>query len=95
MGQQLGGYRLLDTYLRGRKAVDYTVVKATLPIGWADWIILHKQAGMATAQPEQPVYVLVDEKDGVVPGVSFPCSTALGTPLQPHWATYLWHGRRR
>ncbi len=91
VGGSSSGYRLLDTYLRGRKAVDYTVVKATLPIGWADWIILHKQAGMATAQPEQPVYVLVDEKDGVVPRRFFPLlNCTLGTPLQPHWATYLW-----
>ena len=35
---------------------------------------------MATAQPEQPVYVLVDEKDGVVPGVSSPAQLHIGHP---------------
>ena len=95
IGGSSSSYRLFNVTLRGRKAVDFTIIKATLPIGWADWIILHKQAGSATAQPEQPVYVLdgdnSDDDTAIVPARFFPLlNRTVGTPLQPHWATYLW-----
>jgi hypothetical protein len=95
IGGSSSSYRLFNVALRGRKAVDFTVIKATLPIGWADWVILHKQAGSATAQPEQPVYVLdgdnSDDDTAIVPARFFPLlNRTVGTPLQPHWATYLW-----
>jgi hypothetical protein len=39
---------------------EHVKIQATLPCGWADHILIHKQASLRELNPEQPFYLLDD-----------------------------------
>lgn len=81
-------------------------LQATLPCGWVDHILIHKQASLQEMNPERPFYLLDDGGYGDgrqdVGGAHIPplfyamLNKALALPLLPEWAEYLWsNGRAR
>ena len=86
----------------GRKRIrldgmkEHVKIQATLPCGWADHILIHKQASLKEMNPEQPFYLL-DDGTRPIPSVFYPMlNKCLALPLLPEWAGYLWeNGRER
>lgn len=80
--------------LNGMKA--HVRLQATLPCGWANHILIHKQASLKEMNPEQPFYLL-DDGTQPIPPLFYPMlNKCLALPLLPEWAAYLWeNGRRR
>ncbi|MAU00680.1 MAG: hypothetical protein CL608_26345 [Anaerolineaceae bacterium] len=84
----------------GRKRVqldgmkEHVKIQATLPCGWADHILIHKQASLKEMNPEQPFYLL-DDGTGPIPPLFYPMlNKCLALPLLPEWAGYLWENGR-
>jgi hypothetical protein len=95
-------------HLDGMK--EHVKLQATLPCGWANHILIHKQASLKEMNPEQPFYLLDDgtqpalsgptelgKSKGPIPPLFYPMlNKALALPLLPEWAGYLWeNGRER
>lgn len=86
----------------GRKRVrldgmkEHVKIQATLPCGWANHILIHKQASLKEMNPEQPFYLLDDGMLPIPPLFYSMLNKALALPLLPEWAGYLWkNGRER
>ena len=84
----------------GRKRIrldgmkEHVKIQATLPCGWADHILIHKQASLKEMNPEQPFYLL-DDGTRPIPSVFYPMlNKCLALPLLPEWAGYLWENGR-
>lgn len=80
--------------LEGMKA--HVKIQATLPCGWANHILIHKQASLREMNPEQPFYLLDDGTQPIPPLFYSMLNKCLALPLLPEWAGYLWeNGRER
>jgi hypothetical protein len=84
----------------GRKQIrldgmkEHVKLQATLPCGWTDYILIHKQASLREMNPEQPFYLLDDGTRPIPPLFYAMLNKALALPLVPDWSGYLWeHGR--
>jgi hypothetical protein len=71
-------------------------IQKTLPCGWVDWILLHKQASLKEMNPDHPFYLL-DDGTQPLPPLFYPMlNRCLAVPVLPDWSTYLWVcGRER
>jgi hypothetical protein len=69
-------------------------IQTTLPCGWTDHILLHKQASLKEMNPEQPFYLLDDGTQPIPPLFYAMLNKALALPLLPDWAAYLWANGR-
>ena len=86
----------------GRKRVqldgmkEHVKIQATLPCGWANHILIHKQASLKEMNPEQPFYLL-DDGTQPIPPLFYPMlNKCLALPLLESWVAYLWaNGRER
>jgi len=80
--------------LDGMKA--HVKIQASLPCGWADQILIHKQASLREMNPEQPFYLL-DDGTRPIPQMFYAMlNKALALPLLESWSGYLWdNGRER
>lgn len=86
----------------GRKRIrldgmkEHVKIQATLPCGWADHILIHKQAGLREMNPEQPFYLL-DDGLRPIPPLFYPMlNKCLALPLLLDSSGYLWeNGRER
>ena len=66
----------------------------TLPCGWANHILLHKQASLKAMNPEQPFYLL-DDGTQLIPPLFYPMlNKCLALPLLTNWSEYLWTNGR-
>jgi hypothetical protein len=73
---------------------EHVKIQATLPCGWADHILIHKQASLKEMNPEQPFYLL-DDGTQPIPPLFYPMlDKCLALPLLPEWAGYLWENGR-
>lgn len=80
--------------LEGMK--DHVKIQATLPCGWSDHILIHKQASLKEMNPEQPFYLLDDGTLSIPPLLYPMLNKCLALPLLESWMGYLWkHGRQR
>ena len=79
-------------HLEGIKA--HVKIQTTLPCGWADQILIHKQASLKEMNPEQPFYLLDDGTQPIPPLFYAMLNKALALPLLPNWAEYLWANGR-
>lgn len=78
--------------LNGMKAHIKTQV--TLPCGWLDHILIHKQASLKEMNPELPFYLL-DDGSQPIPPLFYPMlNKCLALPLLPQWTEYLWDNGR-
>ncbi len=84
----------------GRKRIrldgmkEHVKIQATLPCGWANHILIHKQASLKEMNPEQPFYLL-DDGTQPIPPLFYPMlNKCLALPLLPAWAEYLWENGR-
>ncbi|GIK53465.1 MAG: hypothetical protein BroJett014_24380 [Planctomycetota bacterium] len=84
----------------GRKRIrldgmkEHVKIQATLPCGWANHILIHKQASLKEMNPEQPFYLL-DDGAQPIPPLFYPMlNKCLALPLLPEWAGYLWENGR-
>ncbi|MEI2698751.1 MAG: RHS repeat-associated core domain-containing protein [Microthrixaceae bacterium] len=92
-----GKYHYVDGHtiiLDGMKR--HVRLQKTLPCGWVDWILLHKQASLKEMNPDQPFYLL-DDGTQPIPPMFYPMlNRCLAVPVLPEWSTYLWVcGRER
>jgi hypothetical protein len=78
--------------LEGMKA--HVKIQTTLPCGWTDHILLHKQASLKEMNPEQPFYLLDDGTQPIPPLFYAMLNKALALPLLLDWAAYLWANGR-
>ncbi len=84
----------------GRKRIrldgmkEHVKIQATLPCGWANHILIHKQASLKEMNPEQPFYLLDDGKQPIPPLFYPMLNKCLALPLLPEWAGYLWENGR-
>jgi hypothetical protein len=86
----------------GRKRVQlegmksHIKIQSTLPCGWANHILIHKQASLREMNPEQPFYLL-DDGTRPIPPLFYPMlNKCLALPLLESWSEYLWeNGRER
>ncbi len=87
----IGGQRV---YLDGMK--EHVMVKSSLPCGWVDHILIHKQASIREMNPEEPFFLL-DDGNQAIPPLFYPMlNKCLAVPVLEEWAGYLWeNGRSR
>jgi hypothetical protein len=87
----IGGQRV---YLDGMK--EHVLVKSSLPCGWVDHILIHKQASIREMNPEEPFFLL-DDGNQAIPPLFYPMlNKCLAVPVLDEWAGYLWeNGRSR
>ncbi|MCA9922859.1 MAG: hypothetical protein KC421_10825 [Anaerolineales bacterium] len=87
----IGGQRV---YLDGMK--EHVLVKSSLPCGWVDHILIHKQASIREMNPEEPFFLL-DDGNQAIPPLFYPMlNKCLAVPVLEDWAGYLWeNGRSR
>ena len=80
-------------HMEGMKA--HVKLQATLPCGWVNHILIHKQASLKEMNPEQPFYLL-DDGQQPIPPLFYPMlNKCLALPLLPEWAGYLWENGRQ
>ncbi len=97
-----GGHRGGKVHWLGRKRIcldgmkEHVKIQATLPCGWANHILIHKQASLKEMNPEEPFYLL-DDGTQPIPPLFYPMlNKCLALPLLASWAGYLWeNGRTR
>jgi len=81
-------------YLEGMKA--HVLVRTSLPCGWVDYILIHKQASIREMNPEEPFFLLDDGRHAIPPLFYPMLNKCLAVPLLEEWAAYLWeNGRER
>jgi hypothetical protein len=87
----IGGQRV---YLDGMK--EHVLVRASLPCGWVDHILIHKQASIREMNPEEPFFLLDDGRHPIPPLFYPMLNKCLAVPVLEDWAGYLWeNGRTR
>jgi len=87
----IGGQRI---YLEGMKA--HVMVRSSLPCGWADHILIHKQASIREMNPEEAFFLLDDGRQPIPPLFYPMLNKCLAVPVLEEWAGYLWeNGRER
>ncbi|HFQ93778.1 MAG TPA: hypothetical protein ENK32_07195, partial [Anaerolineae bacterium] len=87
----IGGQRV---YLDGMK--EHVLVRASLPCGWVDYILIHKQASIREMNPEAPFFLLDDGRQPIPPLFYPMLNNCLAVPVLAEWAGYLWeNGRAR
>ena len=86
----------------GRKRIqldgmkNHVKLQSTLPCGWANHILIHKQASLKEMNPEQPFYLLDDGIRPIPPLFYAMLNKCLALPLLESWVAYLWaNGRER
>jgi hypothetical protein len=68
----------------------HTLVQASLPCGWSDTILIHKQASLQAMSPEEPFYLL-DGGERQIPSLFYPMlNKCLPIPLLEAGSAYLW-----
>lgn len=81
-------------YLDGMK--EHVMVKSSLPCGWVDHILIHKQASIREMNPEEPFFLLDDGRQSIPPLFYPMLNKCLAVPILEDWAGYLWeNGRSR
>jgi hypothetical protein len=85
----IGGQRIA---LNGMK--NHIRLDAGLPCGWRHLVLIHRQASLQTANPEEPFYLLDDGRQPIPPLFYPLLNRALALPLLPDWADYLWREGR-
>ena len=84
----------------GRKRIcldgmkNHIKLQSSLPCGWANHILIHKQASLKQMNPEEPFYLLDDGRQPVPPLFYPMLNKCLALPLLPEWAEYLWANGR-
>jgi hypothetical protein len=69
---------------------NHRLVQASLPCGWSDYILIHKQASLQAMNPEEPFYLL-DDGGQQLPSLFYPMlNRCLAIPLLEVWSAYLW-----
>jgi hypothetical protein len=87
----IGGQRV---YLDGMK--EHVMVRASLPCGWGDHILIHKQASIREMNPEEPFFLLDDGRHPIPPLFYPMINKCLAVPVLEEWVGYLWeNGRAR
>ncbi|MEJ2751045.1 MAG: hypothetical protein P8183_24540, partial [Anaerolineae bacterium] len=87
----IGGQRI---GLDGMK--EHVMVRSSLPCGWVDHILIHKQASIREMNPEAPFYLLDDGRESTPPLFYPMLNNCLAVPVLEEWAGYLWeNGRAR
>jgi hypothetical protein len=86
----------------GRKRIQldgmksHLKIQSTLPCGWTNHILIHKQASLKEMNPEEPFYLLDDGTQLIPPLFYAMLNKCLALPLLESWAEYLWaNGRKR
>ena len=86
----------------GRKRIQldgmksHVKIQSTLPCGWTNHILIHKQASLKEMNPEQPFYLLDGGTQPIPPLFYAMLNKCLALPLLESWAEYLWaNGRER
>jgi hypothetical protein len=75
---------------------EHVKIQTTLPCGWADQILIHKQASLREMNPEEPFYLLDDGLQQIPPLFYAMLNKALALPLLESWSEHLWeNGRER
>jgi hypothetical protein len=75
---------------------SHVKIQSTLPCGWTNHIVIHKQASLKEMNPEQPFYLLDDGTQLVSPLFYPMLNKCLALPLLENWSEYLWKsGRER
>ncbi|MCB0581865.1 MAG: hypothetical protein KDD10_21475 [Phaeodactylibacter sp.] len=70
---------------------DHITLRQTLPCGWLELWLIHKQASAQLLNPERPFYFLHDATNQPVAHTFFILlNKALQTPMLPDWTEYLW-----
>lgn len=73
---------------------DHLLLQTNLPCGWANWMLLHQQASLQEAQPNQWFYLL-DEGQASIPNLFYPLlNKSLALPLLKEWIEVLWEDGR-
>jgi hypothetical protein len=80
-------------YLEGMK--KHVQIQTKLPCGWLHTALIHRQASLQEANPEEPFYLL--DNGGVpIPPLFYPMlNRCLAVPLLPAWSDYLWERGRQ
>ncbi len=75
---------------------NHIKLQSSLSCGWANHILIHKQASLKEMNPEEPFYLL-DNGGQPVPFLFYAMlNKCLALPLLPNWSGYLWaNGRER
>ena len=70
------------------------MVRTSLPCGWVDHILIHKQASIREMNPEEPFFLL-DDGQQAIPSLFYPMlNNCLAVPVLEDWAGYLWENGR-
>jgi hypothetical protein len=87
----IGGQRI---DLDGMK--EHVMVRSSLPCGWVDHILIHKQASIREMNPEEPFFLLDDGRESISPLFYPMLNKCLAMPVLEEWAVHLWeNGRAR
>jgi hypothetical protein len=85
----VGAQRL---YLDGMK--NHIRLDGRLPCGWHQLALIHRQASLQEANPDEPFYLLDDGRQAIPPLFYPLLNRCLALPLLPAWADYLWQQGR-
>jgi hypothetical protein len=70
---------------------NHALVQASLPCGWSDYVLIHKQASLQAMSPEEPFYLLDGGSEQQIPSLFYPMlNKCLAIPLLASWSDYLW-----
>ena len=69
-------------------------VQASLPCGWTNTALIHKQASLKEMNPEQPFYLLDGGTQPIPPLFYAMLNKSLPLPLREDWVDYLWVAAR-
>jgi hypothetical protein len=85
----VGAQRL---YLDGMK--NHIRLDGRLPCGWHQLVLIHRQASLQEANPDEPFYLLDDGRQAIPPLFYPLLNRCLALPALPAWADYLWQQGR-
>jgi hypothetical protein len=80
-------------YLEGMK--KHVQIQTKLPCGWLHTALIHRQASLHEANPEEPFYLLDDGRSALPPLFYPMLNRCLAVPLLPAWSDYLWQRGRQ
>lgn len=86
----IGGQRV---YLDGMK--EHVMVRASLPCGWVNHILIHKQASIREMNPEEPFFLLDDGQQSIPPLFYPMLNNCLAVPVLANWTRCLWENGRQ
>ena len=75
-------------YLDGMK--EHVMVRSSLPCGWVDHILIHKQASIREMDPQEPFFLLDDGQQSIPPLFYPMLNNCLAVPVLADWTEYLW-----